>query len=545
MFGARWRFLRPLAIPISVDASWLIVLALLTLSLATGFPAMLHEHFPGATHELAPAEYRAMGLVTALSFFGCIPLHELGHAVVAKNRGMPIRGITLFLFGGVAELGDEPSSAATEFLMAVAGPIVSILPAIGFRMSAGVGYRAGWPHPVVIVLGYLAAINALALAFNMVPAFPLDGGRVPRSILWSTTGNLRRAAPRAALGFAGCPGLRLVSHRRGADAVLAGNWLGGTWSGMMEVFLNWEAPLTELPWQPRTKEGRTVLTMLEALARRGPDSAGAAVIGPGKTGEAGNWSVRIAPDEDGPLSRLGGLGELVEPRDGGAVERGGGTLRFDFRPAAGVTPASLERALGARRGGPEVLSLGHGLDLIKDVGPPAGLEASYGLSSWSGMLAIGHTRMSTESRIDLSHSQPFWVHGVADLATVHNGHVTNYHQLRRRFEQEGATFHTDNDSEVIGVYLRSRMERGRGLVEAMADSVVDLDGAFSYLVAAPMGLGIVRDRFGFKPLMLTETDEFVAVATEEIALRRAVPLDFRAAEPAPGSVLFFPIPLAA
>ena len=167
-----------------------------------------------------------------------------------------------------------------------------------------------------------------------------------------------------------------------------------------------------------------------------------------------------------------------------------------------------------------MLSLGRRLDLVKQVGTPAQLEAAFTISTWSGPLAIGHTRMSTESRIDLSHSQPFWAHGVPDLATVHNGHVTNYHQLRRHYEQHGATFYTDNDSEVIGVYLRDRMAGGRELGEAMSDSIVDLDGAFNYLVASPEGLGIVRDRFGFKPFMLAETDDFVAVATEEIALRR-------------------------
>ena len=133
------------------------------------------------------------------------------------------------------------------------------------------------------------------------------------------------------------------------------------------------------------------------------------------------------------------------------------TLRFAFQPAPGVTPADVEQALGARRGGLEVLSLGERLDLVKQVGSPTELEELTRVSAWSGPLAIGHTRMSTESRIDLSHSQPFWAHGVPDLATVHNGHVTNYHQLRRRYEQQGITFYTDNDSEVIGVYLRERM----------------------------------------------------------------------------------------
>src|SRR5262249_21809187 len=211
------------------------------------------------------------------------------------------------------------------------------------------------------------------------------------------------------------------------------------------------------------------------------------------------------------------------------------------QPAPQVTAEDLERALGARRGGLEVLSLGRRLELVKQVGSPAQLEATYAVSTWSGPLAIGHTRMSTESRIDLSHSQPFWVHGVPGFATAHNGHVTNYHQLRRRFEQQGVTFYTDNDSEVIGVYLRSRMAAGHSLAEAMQDSIRDLDGAFSYLVVSTEGLGIVRDRFGFKPLVLAETEEFVAVATEEVALRLALNIDFQASEPPPGFARLYPI----
>ena len=183
MFGTRWRLLRLLGIPISLDASWLIILALLTLSLARAFPAILQEYFPGGGTTLAPYAFWIMGLVTALAFFACIVLHELGHAVVARSRGMPIRGITLFLFGGVAELGDEPVSAGAEFLMAIAGPVVSAVLAVGFWFLAVAGYHGGWPPPVVAVLGYLAAINGLVLAFNLVPAFPLDGGRVLRSIL--------------------------------------------------------------------------------------------------------------------------------------------------------------------------------------------------------------------------------------------------------------------------------------------------------------------------------------------------------------------------
>jgi methylamine---glutamate N-methyltransferase subunit A len=299
--------------------------------------------------------------------------------------------------------------------------------------------------------------------------------------------------------------------------------------------------MTRRPSVAGPSVGRTALTMLEALARRGPDSVGAAVIGP--PGRAGDvvWSVRVAQAAEGVLERVTGLGEVMGAGTDGTGLGRDGTLRFDFRPAAGVTADDLEQALGARRGGPEVLSLGRRLDLIKQVGAPGGLESAHGLSGWTGSLAIGHTRMCTESRIDLSHSQPFWVHGVPDLATVHNGHVTNYHQLRRQYEQQGTIFYTDNDSEVIGVYLRSRMDLGRSLPEAMADSVRDLDGSFCYIVASDQGLGIVRDRFGFKPMMLAQTDAFVAAATEEIALRRTIGRDVRVFEPPPASSLFFPL----
>jgi glutamine phosphoribosylpyrophosphate amidotransferase len=288
--------------------------------------------------------------------------------------------------------------------------------------------------------------------------------------------------------------------------------------------------------------GGVILTMLEALACRGPDGSGVAVVGPAQEpGEEDVWSVRITPADPGALARLASFGEIVPMPDGALSARQASTLRFRIRPDHGVGALDLERALGARRGGLEVLSLGSRLDLVKQVGSPSRLESAYAVSTWSGPLAIGHTRLSTESRIDLSHSQPFWVHGTPDVATVHNGHVTNYHQLRRKYEQQGVIFYTDNDSEVIGVFLRDRMLDGRSLAEAMNDSVAELDGAYSYLVASAEGLGAVRDRFGFKPLMLVETGDFVALSTEEIALRQALPGDYRMIEPPPGAVYFWPM----
>jgi CBS domain-containing protein len=148
---------------------------------------------------------------------------------------MPINGITLFLFGGVSELGEEPRSAGTEFLMAVAGPLVSALLATLFWVVAVLGYHGSWPHSVVIVLGYLAAINAVVFVFNMVPAFPLDGGRVLRSILWGMTGNVRRATHWAS--YAG-QAFAAVLIAWGILQFFAHNWVGGMWSALIGIFLN-------------------------------------------------------------------------------------------------------------------------------------------------------------------------------------------------------------------------------------------------------------------------------------------------------------------
>jgi Zn-dependent protease/CBS domain-containing protein len=235
MLGTRWRLFRLMGVPVSVDPSWLIVLALLTLSLAGLFPDLVETYYPGAATIYPVWVYWLVALGAALAFFGCILLHELGHAVVARADRMPIRGITLFLFGGVAEIGDEPPSAAAELRMAVAGPAVSVLLAILLGLLAWFGYRAAWPPLAVIGVGYLAAINALVLLFNLIPAFPLDGGRVLRSILWQATGSLRRATYWAAWAGRGFAWL-LIGW--GVLNFFAGNWLGGIWIGLVGLFLS-------------------------------------------------------------------------------------------------------------------------------------------------------------------------------------------------------------------------------------------------------------------------------------------------------------------
>jgi Zn-dependent protease/CBS domain-containing protein len=226
MCGTRFRVFRLLGIPIFLDFSWLVILALLTWTLINVF----REAVP----DLDLAEYWVMGTIAALAFFTCIVLHELGHALVARATGIPVRGITLFLFGGVAELEREPASAQGEFLMATSGPVVSAVLAGAFWFLAGAGEAAGWAPQVVVVLTYLFWINAVVLLFNLIPAFPLDGGRVLRSALWGVLGSLRRATYWAALlgqGFAWFLILLGVAH------FFTGHIFHGVWLGLIGLFL--------------------------------------------------------------------------------------------------------------------------------------------------------------------------------------------------------------------------------------------------------------------------------------------------------------------
>ena len=282
--------------------------------------------------------------------------------------------------------------------------------------------------------------------------------------------------------------------------------------------------------------GRTLLGMLQALSCRGPDSAGVAVFGP-----SSDWHLRIAVPAGTAIDSLNAKFRAV----GVAVHRHYNNGVCDAVLAKRADMSSLEAKIQESLPGTEVICLGQALDLFKQVGSPEQLEATYCVTEMTGTHAIGHTRLSTESRVDLSHSQPFWAHGVPDLATVHNGHITNYNKLRRQYEQKGYRFFTENDSEIIGVYLRDRLAAGLTLPDALRSSLDDFDGSFSYLAATPDCLAYVKDRYGFKPLMVAETDEFVAIATEEIALRQALGRDFTAREPAPGTLKIWPIATAA
>ena len=274
--------------------------------------------------------------------------------------------------------------------------------------------------------------------------------------------------------------------------------------------------------------GRTILKMLDALDCRGPDSAGVALYGPPDNGDL---VLKIKLGDHGPFERksqqvteraktLGTVREAVAT---------GPYLRLVL--AYQDDPGQLDGLIEATDDEIEVVSLGRQLEIAKQVGSPRTLEASYGISAFAGSHGIGHTRLSTESKIDLSHSQPFWAHGCPDLAIVHNGHITNYHKLRTIYEQRGVRFFTENDSEVIGVYLADQLSEGKTLSEAMEASLDDLDGSFTYLVATEDAMGYARDPFALKPLITVETDDYVAIANEEVAIRSALGTDGVAHEP--------------
>jgi len=265
--------------------------------------------------------------------------------------------------------------------------------------------------------------------------------------------------------------------------------------------------------------GAVMLDMLHALSTRGPDSTGIALYGSPADDELRVW-VNLGDDNSHPATEqavLERVGALTSIHD---AVREGECLRLAVRP---VEAAMLEREILQAAPDAEVFSIGTRLELMKQVGRPDALDRQFHIAELGGTHSIGHTRLSTESRVDISHSQPFWTHGVTDLAVVHNGHITNYHKLRHRFEHRGYRFYTENDSEIIGPYLQEQMKDGCTLQEAMERSTRELDGTFCYRVASAEGLGFAKDFFCAKPLVMVETDDYVALATEEIAIRRAFP----------------------
>jgi Zn-dependent protease/predicted transcriptional regulator len=227
MFGKTIPLFNLFGFRVGIDTTWFILLALITWSLAEGVFPHYYPSLPNVT-------YLWMGLAGALGLFMSIVFHEFCHSIVAKQFGMSMKGITLFIFGGVAEMSEEPKNARSEFLMAIAGPVSSVVLAGVFFLIYTAGVKLNWQTPVNGVIFYLSWINIILAGFNMIPAFPLDGGRVLRSILWAIKGNLRWATHISSeLGAA----FGLFLMVLGVINFIDGNFIGGLWYFLIGIFI--------------------------------------------------------------------------------------------------------------------------------------------------------------------------------------------------------------------------------------------------------------------------------------------------------------------
>jgi len=282
--------------------------------------------------------------------------------------------------------------------------------------------------------------------------------------------------------------------------------------------------------------GRRLVQMLDGCQHRGPDSTGFAMYHEaasnllicriylgclGDTPQAAVYAERVLAI----IAEHGGA--VVEQRF--HREHLCLTLRF----AGAVKPLCYAIENGA---GVEILSMGHCLEIIKGVGTSFQVDDEYGLSGFYGTHGIGHVRLATESVVDVSRAHPFWAYGFNDVAIVHNGQITNYHKMKRRLMKRGYQFRTDNDSELIAVYLADKLDAGRTLDEVLEESVHELDGTFSFLVSTREGIGFAKDVLAAKPMVVLERDGLIAVASEEVSLQRLFPGESLSTyEPFPGT----------
>jgi len=274
--------------------------------------------------------------------------------------------------------------------------------------------------------------------------------------------------------------------------------------------------------------GVEITKMLQSMKHRGPDSTGYALYSEpddlvtirfmlAEPKEYGGFGIderleRGRVEVESRLAKIGADLATVHSDTGYAFRA---TVRYDgdLKPLADY----LEDIPGCK-----VLSLGNSLEIVKDLGDAITVQEQYSLAGIRGTHGIGHVRMATESDVDLASAHPYWAYPFADVAVVHNGQLTNYHQWRRRLERSGHRFQSECDSEIIAVYLAEKLEGGMDLNTAMKYSLDDFDGVFTYLVATSNALGIAKDEMAAKPLVLFESDDLVAMASEEIAIRALV-----------------------
>jgi glutamate synthase domain-containing protein 1 len=288
--------------------------------------------------------------------------------------------------------------------------------------------------------------------------------------------------------------------------------------------------------------GLQLREMLYAMRHRGVDSTGVTIAGQ----HLGSDYVMRTFVPDSSIES----GDLIQGVKNSIAERGGRVnfiknygsfyrIGLDFR---GNLRALADAVLEVR--GVEIHSIGKCSEVIKDVGDAYELDRKHQISKIKGTHGLGHVRLATESQVDISHSHPFWAYPFPDISVVHNGQLTNYHNLKRKFQQRGFRFQTHNDSEVISVYIADKLSQGQKLRDVLHESLNDLDGTFTYVVSTASEIGMAKDRWSAKPFVVYETDELVAVASEEVALRRVFPDSLERMEPQESEVLTWSVAVA-
>jgi len=293
--------------------------------------------------------------------------------------------------------------------------------------------------------------------------------------------------------------------------------------------------------------GKELQDMLQALKHRGPASTGFALYGEGnsqgdyimrfKVGEnVAEGSSAIKEDKSIYDTRRKQVDKYI--RDlGGDIVKDEQLTPYSFRYVIKYDKDLMEfsKAIESVEM-TEILSMGKTLELVKDIGDAAGDSKHYGLDIIKGTHAIGHSRMATESGVDIRSAHPFWGYPFSDVSVVHNGQLTNYWNSRRALENKGMRFMSECDSELIAVYLADKMRKGISLKDGMTDSLKELDGVFTYLVATKDSLGMAKDTMAAKPMVLYESDDLVAMGSEEIAIRTLLPQEIDTYDPYEGEV---------
>ncbi|PTN31547.1 site-2 protease family protein [Desulfonatronum sp. SC1] len=231
MFGKSFKLFEAFGFEFKVDPSWIVIAVLVTWSLAVGF-------FPHVLEGLEPLDYWKLALVGAFGLFFSVLFHEFWHSWVARKFGVEVRGITLFIFGGVAEMSQEPKTPQSEFWIAIAGPLASLFLALSFYLVYDSGIRFGMGEALNSVFMYLALVNLILAIFNLIPAFPMDGGRILRAALWKFKKD-QLWATRIATNFGMTFGLVLIGL--GLLNVLTGNLVGGLWYSLIGFFIRFAA----------------------------------------------------------------------------------------------------------------------------------------------------------------------------------------------------------------------------------------------------------------------------------------------------------------